>query len=65
VWATKNLLKTQWYDYKVTQAIDFWYRGIIEGYDLEFVVELHKYLTKAPELFNKLPHKRLIEKIPM
>ena len=37
----------------MTQASEFWYKGAIEGYALEFVVDCHQSLTKELEYFKK------------
>jgi hypothetical protein len=31
----QNLLKIQWYEHKLNEVVDFWYKGFVERYDFD------------------------------
>ena len=57
------MVKNQWYDNKLTRVFNLWYKCVIEGYALDFVVECHWSLTKALKFVKKGLRGRLIEEL--
>jgi hypothetical protein len=65
VWDQAKLEELKVLDNKWTQAIDFWFSRVKEGYIIEFIMEYTDSFSEAERKFAEGPRRWMLEEIPL